>query len=453
MLLALVGVAGCGGDPTESNGSTDTTTGIYVLPAECVDIVVEPAPLPTPPKWSGRGSFGRNPFTLTKQLAFTVWGADSDAPDGEIVITGHDTTSGELGFASHANPVPGQGPASFALSAVSPEGQYGAFLQFCNLANNGFPCIVLGEAPSGKVAVSEVQDIHGAFHVGWDGEAFVVHSADVNVFQLTRFALKDGAIVRLTDKIDVGPVGSIYGADFPTFADSGRSWLTTAYGDTGVWVSGHERDGSLLPGAVPDGGRIVQVTGKQNGPNGEDVPTYAMSPAIAEAGDGAMLVWSDVQLNDGDDHPYPAVAQRIGADFEPIGDPVFFQTSGGEKALAVAPDGTGWLFVTVGREIHMLEIQGADVVDHGAVVAEPLTKAALEEECPDGPAKYCRYPQSGTMNNLEAVTRGGEVWLGFHDESGISDVETFVDATPYRIVKIQEGCVYQTTFDKLSDLR
>src|SRR3990172_8161763 len=99
-------------------------------------------------------------------------------------------------------------------------------------------------------------------HAAWDGgEAFIFDfranaAADVLMLRLA----PDGSEV--LGPTEVGAITSIEddASSFHTDPDTGTTWLATSYPD-GVWLSGHERDGSPLPGPEPEGSVVIEAQG------------------------------------------------------------------------------------------------------------------------------------------------------------------------------------------------
>ena len=125
------------------------------------------------------------------------------------------------------------------------------------------------------------------FHVGWDGEAFAVHaisqtSADVRLVRLS----PEGNVV--TPETAVGKITSIFQdeSDIRTDPDTGTTWWVS-WITGGVWLSGHLRDGTPLPGTEAGGGVLIVPQGFEPG------VTPGSYPAIAAHGERNLIGWYD----------------------------------------------------------------------------------------------------------------------------------------------------------------
>jgi hypothetical protein len=268
------------------------------------------------------------------------------------------------------------------------------------------------------------------WEVAWDGEAFAVHVASFSdsSMQLIRLT-PDGTLLS-------GPTlaGSSYiqpgTYSVETDSASGRT-VFASEGAPGVWLSGHERDGTPLFPSDPNLGAGIEAVGVPNGG----------SSFVAAAADGneVLLAWQNVN--------YDNYIQSVSG-LQPDGPALVISkeesdSQGGFRARALSRTATGWtMAVRAYADVDAFEIENGALAPRRTLirVAAPCVKTMSCQSWFSGlDARY-----------LDLVRYQDELWLGFLDNSdGYTNPETHpVQLLAYRIVDARAPCLFDSLYDE-----
>jgi hypothetical protein len=424
---------GAGGEGGAAGGSVEG----------CVDIWVDSRILPPSSSLGGTVYWARQPFWRDDEavrIAWQVW--DGDADQMMLVVSSFEPASGELvGHAVFdAYPANVAGMATHIQDAAgAPDGSFAAIIGHATETD-----------PYGSIRKVAVGNVHEAAlatlwtppwslaeatltHVGWDGEAFAVHAktqgqADLRLVRLAA----DGTVV--TPETQVGTVTSTFtweeSADYQTDAQSGTSWMATSI-DGGLWLSGHHRDGTLLPGTEAQGGVLVTAEGT--------VPTDFPGrwPAAASTGNHALLAWRAAGRDETLAQHVVGTTASGNALVIPNEESSFVPL---RRALVHHQD--GWRMFVVDSDVGIESLLLSDAEVHSRDVLVPHESCYFS--CPPG-KKW-----DLDVRILSAVSWQDELWFGFRDLSDCFSVDWHPDGVcPYRIVRVRDQCVYATAYDSL----
>jgi hypothetical protein len=275
----------------------------------------------------------------------------------------------------------------------------------------------------------------GVFHLGWDGAAFSLDfrsnsSPDVLMLRLA----PDGSEVLAPTQ--VGSIATIErnSSSFHTDADTGTTWLASDAQD-GVWLSGHLRDGSPLPGMEAEEYMLVR---------GQGVPPTWVSQfsALSSDGESALVGWSTNSEMTVYLQPV-AGAQELGNAFVLVDSPT--NTAQGpalaRKQMLRLDDGW-WLG---GAYYHLGSTNQSDAgivsfwLGETASGAMELTgRDVLVGFPPCWPG--CENEFSFDIRYFASLRYENEIWFGFQDKTN-GAIE------PYRIVRVGSSCRYPTNFE------
>ena len=420
------GESGAGADG--SGGSAGAGGGGGSAPVEgCVDIHADVRLLGDKEAWGATAELVRQPFWVDERGVHLVWTVEEKATGRALlVVSSFDRETGALLDNQLFEAFPTEVSAAMTGiydAAGTPDGAFAAIVDYQDLSSpDGVEMkVVLGQLDQASL-VGEWVSPWSVFEaipidVGWDGEAFAVHAkrnGETTVL-LVRLA-PDGTV--LTPEMVAGAITSFESdrSVFVTDAESGKSWMAN-HRSAGTWLSGHERDGTPFAGTEQDGG--VMLAFYEGGLLG-----------LASAGERALLAGSAPS----DTRMQPLVGTALAGELVVLPhDESFYGT---RKALAT--DGTGWwmglLEVDTGIHSYRLGANG-QVVSKGPLV----TYTTCSESCVG--------PEHNLLNvYLFATARyQDELWFGFEDDT--DDYTSSERRSPYRIVKVKEGCRYPTVYE------
>jgi hypothetical protein len=249
--------------------------------------------------------------------------------------------------------------------------------------------------------------------IGWDGDAFAVHSRDNatgDVF-VTRVAPSGEVVLPLTRYgTTPSPGGTPLGYRMSTSSDSGMSHLFDAPG-TGRYLSGHDRSGNPLPWAAPMPLNLLI-------PDVAMADSAAFRPGVgADADGGLWAAW--VTYNSGGGFVRAAAHVTLAGDADQF---FMLPVSSGQKAAAVGVESATkvWIADSDSVDILLAEFDRGDLAPVRPLVVGPFALNSGQVWQPD---------------YLTAVVWRGERWLAFMEQSVL-----------LHIVKVQDGCTYAAAF-------
>jgi hypothetical protein len=208
---------------------------------------------------------------------------------------------------------------------------------------------------------------------------------------------------------------------FQTDPETGISWLVSS-APGGIWLSGHLRDGTPLPGTEAEGGVLIL-------PQGVPVGSATVYwPALAPEGEEAMVAW----------HGYDeTMLQRIVAG-SAVSDAIVLADHAGSLATKKA-------LMRVGAEwwMGLLNPSTPGIESVWLSDTEMLSREVLVAHSDCRPS--CELGQDYLLDvrSFYAVRWQDELWLGFWDLSDAWTGEGHpVGVSPYRVVRVEPGCRY-----------
>ena len=363
--------------------------------------------------------------------------AAADFDSAQLLVSYFDSDSGDLLETLFFSPIPENvtaGASRLRDTAGSPVGDFAALLSFVDrsVPGNNVQLVVTG-SPDGATYsewVTPWSSLEASLlHVGWDGEAFSVFSfnqADLSL-RLVRLSV-DGTL--LLGPVDVGRVTSLQdnAYDFHTDAETGTTWAVSDLSE-GIWLTGIERDGTLVEGMDPvAGGMAVNPFGEVG----------SSRPRVTSNGDRVLVSWYNT-------NPDETYYQEVVAG-ELVGETVVVLDPAASKPVQdrvpwVRDDGW-WLAHYVAIEgIQSLRFDGAQpeleglLIDHDSCYLDSSCLGVTHHDFL--PARF-----------LQAEGRDDDRWFGFWDRSDCFEAPGHEELTcPYRIVRVVDGCSYPTAFE------
>jgi len=372
--------------------------------------------------WVDNARLLRGGLSRTAGEVRVVWWLNRGYPEGEIptigtptrtwvVVTTLDPGTGAVLSHQFVDVFPAGVLATDSTLwsvALNPDGAFAVAGLWVSSGEVGPLALTLGRVGTeGVVQVDYCEDeecdaTHMPTEVGWDGEAFAVHThgADAGL-EVARIAPDGTLLLPLTRYGAIGSAG--YGIDGHrtlTNAESGNTIMFDAGGS--LRVSGHARDGSSLPWVGEAG--LSQILPDLDSTN---------FPALGlEDSGGAWLVFSDM----------------YGANYY-------------SQAAYLAPDGSAAEPLRIdapaddpGRgEAHAVVARGAD----SALIYSRTGYRLYEYEITDGTLSEPRIVVGWSDEMLDlremiAVEYGEERWLAFSQANELN----------VRVLKAVPGCVY-----------
>ena len=444
--------AGSGGAPVGgSGGAGGIWWGTGGIEAPCLDIWVHTGILDEPLASGVGGVFWpRHPFWRDERGLHVAW-LQSELTDGQfrpvhLLVSSFDPTTGEALEHRVYDPFPPEvlGGLLYA-SAGAPDGSFAAIVGSSDdSAPDGWADkIVLGHLDVDG-SLNEIILPWSIFdwrplHVGWDGEAFVfdfVGNTSIDVLML-RLAPDGTEVLAPTE---VGSILSIEEDRTSIFTDAatGTTWMASSW-DEGVWLSGHQRDGTALPGTGADEYVVV---------DGQGVTPYWPSHDIAITANGpsALLAWGNSAVS--------TAHLQLVEDGEDVGDTfVLLDTPVGggpylsNKRMARLDDGW-WLAGLYGdpndpdmsaAEMGAMSFWFGDTPTGGI---ELLGRSVVVSWPPCWPECEQQWKNGFDLRFLASLRYQDELWLGFQDGT-----EHTANPVPYRIVRVGRSCAYPTIFE------
>jgi hypothetical protein len=262
------------------------------------------------------------------------------------------------------------------------------------------------------VKLDATGDTSAVVGVGWDGQAFAAHFFESGVLKVARVSKEGDVLLAPTAFGQAG--GPFDWLRMATDAESGVSVSLSTSG--GIWVTGHQRDGTPLPDPTKVGGTLVQPQGEPEGAGWVNASDHA---DLGVYGGGFLLVWSANWAS------VSTVVQPLGADLQTTANAIPIPGTGlapdfYEAYEASAIWGTAaefWLY-GFNKYVGLKEIH---------VVGGQAQKRVMMAHDPG-------IGQNFDGREPSVVTWKGERWLGYVDE---------VSATiPLRIVRARDDCTY-----------
>ena len=442
-LAAAMAQLGCGESPPSHVGAdagvdADVDAG---PPEGCVDIIVDATALDDPSRWyRDPREMPRHPFWVDERGVHVAWLASiDDGPviDGPyfLVVSSFDRATGETVKSRVYDVYPADLPwAGIWDAAGSPDGSFAVVIGHADdsVVDGYVQLVVLGDLDHDEpraVPLSPWNILDAEiFHVGFDGEAFAVHAVRGSSVWLVRLGA-DGTEV--TPPTEVGSIASIWedSAAFHTDAETGRTWMATGLSG-GLWLSGHERDGTLLEGTEANGGVLITAQGQP--PTGE----AGGVPGLATKGTEAVLAWQSF-FNPGGD---TRVQRAHGS--TPIGDALLMvdPPTATDKVMTWWQD--AWWMGTL-RPSTGIDQYRIDTASDGTLTSFARSPLVTFSEC----SPTCTGTQHDLLfvSTFAAVRFEDELWFGFRDSTAaFTRDEHPVSRDPYRIVRVADRCTYHT---------
>jgi hypothetical protein len=423
-------------------------------PIGCVEARVQGAILPDGNKWyPGAVWVPPRPGWRDDRGLHAIWMdyETKEADGGKVqtmhaVVSSFDASSGSADTSLVFDPFPPGQDGLYTAISSSAGADGGHFALGVRWLPKGAPYalerVLLGRLDKTDLQASwtppwSIGDNAAVVDIGWDGEAFAVHGFINGLTGLDLMLVRlapDGAVVLPATR--VGLITSVleYYHDFQTDPVTGTTWVVSpAY--TGVWVTGHLRDGTPLPGTEKDGGVLVEAQGVK----WKDPSSFT---AIGAGPAGSLVAWSDLPETGN-------YVQRLGQDLMPQGNATILMAVGVEhyaqflgKAIASAPGGW-WVGAEDRKSVTSFSLsESAQVLARSKLV----TYSALD--CIE--AKTTCPPGVGVLDvrRLSTVTWNDELWFGFWDYSGQqAPPPQYIPWSPYRFVRVKPGCVYKSMYD------
>jgi len=391
------------------------------LPEGCVDVTIR-AGLLGDAGWPENVRFVRGGLLRAENAVLVVWKGYRGYPDGTIpafledtrtwvVVTALDPGTGAVLSHQLVDVFPPEvltTESDVWSVALNPDGAFAVAGSWGSSQEVGPLELTLGRlGTEGVVQVDYCEDeecdaTHVPTEVGWDGEAFAVHThaADAGL-EVARIAPDGTLLLPLTRYGAIGSAGyGIFGHRTLTNAESGNTIVFDA--DGSLRVSGHARDASSLPWVGEEG--LIQVLPDLDSTN---------FPALGlEDGGGAWLVFSDMYgANLYSQAAYLAPDGNVAAPLRidpPADDP------GRGEAHAVVAHGadSALIYSRTGYRLYEYEITEG-------TLSEPRIVVSWSDEMLD-------------LREMIAVEYGEERWLAFSQARELN----------VRVLKAVPGCVY-----------
>jgi hypothetical protein len=393
-------------------------------------------------QWAGGlGSVARHPFWRDERGLHVLWD-ETEGGTGthaHLLVVTFDPTTGDVVQSRVYDPFPLELNGVFANAvdaAGAPDGRFAAVISYASDVvhpeGSGVYRVVFGHLDDPDQFFIWTPpwstDEKSVIHVGWDGEAFAVHAVDQLSpwYVVTRLDWNGKIVSEVLPPTQIGTMGDISpgSTEMTTDPETGITWVGTT-SHPGVWMSGHYRDGKLLPGVGPMGGGAVGYPGGDG---------YASQMALAAFGKTAFVAWTEYQAY--------APAYAVGTDesflstdpsFSLLPDPKDATKTLDEKT--VARYGAGWALIA--KDLWHTDLFLLN--DDGSQSRRRLVTYREDEDC-------LKNVCSGLdLRVFSSVAYGDELWFGFWDQS-----DALIDGharNSYRIVRVKDGCTYKSMFD------
>ena len=431
LFAVAVALFGCGNSAHLQNGGAAGAGGAGgaggAAVEGCLDIHAGAARLPGGYSEVSGGT-PRNPFWVDDRGVHFASLARSVATDRvHLVVSSFDADTAEQWASRVYDPFPVDHNATSTWDAAgAPDGSFVVTLHY-NLENNdwGFEPIAIGHLDSPTLTTVWLppwspQEASWV-HVGWDGEAFAAHaiaqqSADLRLVRLA----PDGSV--LTPETYVGKIFSIWSNDISLRTDplTGTTWMVSIYKPS-VWLTGHLRDGTPLPGTEQNGGVALS----------EPCSATGLYVGIAPHGDSALVAWMD------DTGLWRKTCVQSVASATPSAAGFTIDEGdipAGQKKVLARDSDSWWMGINQpGVGIESMRLSDTELLSR-----TPLVKYIT---CPDD----CQLMK---VEYLSAARWQQQLWFGFWDLSDdFTKTGHPVSTDPYRIVRVKEGCSYLSAYD------
>jgi hypothetical protein len=417
--------------------------------SKCTEFRVEPSILPPTRDWVAEPKpyidLPLHPFWLDGSGVHVAWesaAADTSTPSlrhGYLFVTSFDgvgTLYGEQQYDVFPSGLDAGWTEPIA-AAANPDGAVAIAYRY-RLSPQVDPSEHILLAKLGEPTFQTIWDVPWSaaqfviWQLGWDGEAFAVHIGSVNDggIRLVRLS-PEGAVLSGPDLVGSASIlPDSYSVE--TDSASGRT-VFASEGAPGVWLSGHERDGTPLFPSDPNLGAGIEAVGVKNG--------GSFFPGAALEKDDVLLSWMDVYKD--------SYVQRV-TDLAPAGNAIVIPFEDdepwglGHRALSKATGGWTMLAESISVHLDAFDIANDAIVDRRTVVRKHAFESCWKSQtCPANfPGLDARY--------LDLVRYQDELWLGFLDNSdGYTNPETHpVQLLAYRIVDARAPCLFDSLYDE-----
>ena len=456
---SLVWTSGCGGPDGDGAGGAGGQGGSGLwgeggLEAPCVEVMLhngileEPLASGSPPV-----AWPRQPFWRDERGLHVAW-AHSELTDGvgrpvHLLVSSFDPLTGEVLQHRVYDPWPPEvaiaGASVFAV-AGSPEGSFAAAIGYGDdTAPDGFAiALVLGHLDQEGELQSWVSPWSSVtwhpFHAAWDGAAFLFEFFGTQGEVLAVRLAPDGS--EMGAPTVVGAITTFWDdqSSFRTDPATGITWLASEMDDGGVWLTGHQRDGSALSWLGPEGWTLVE-------PQGVAPMEYgSQNPALAVDGERALVAW-------GTNDRSTTHAQMLNQGEETGDSLLLFDNIQGTGPFVRNKqlerfDGGWWLGASVTDFYHDMPVSAwgiqsfwlgdtpegsVELTGRSALVGWPPCWPGCDKDMLRG--FNLRYPASLSYQD--------EIWYGFWDGTNTTlDIDS-----AYRIVRVGRSCRYPTLFE------
>lgn len=445
---------GCGAD----EGTTEPTTGCVcdwqgasssdsTGAGDCIEVRTALGLLPSDRKWAALGAvidFPIHPFWADDtglHLAYSAFAenpSDPQKPQAFIVVSSFPPAGG-LPFQQAVYDVFPAGLDPYLSGhlddfALSPTGEIAiAFRYRTSLSSDPTEGILLGQL--GQPSTQKIWTPSwpstqlSLWELAWDGEAFAAHfsAADESGIRLVRLA-PGGTVL---SGPEVAGFVSVLPDAFGVATDSstGRTAFVTQ-SNPGLFLSGHERDGTpLFPSETYLGKNILAKGGENGG--------ASAWPTVAVDADDILLAWAE-----GTDTNH---VQRLRA-LEPAAGAITLSPPEGglrQRALLHVDDGW-WMFGRVYAHVDAFEVRNDTLENQRVLVSHSFESCWRNKSCP-------AHFSGMDARKLHAVRWQDKVWFGFYDLS-----DGYISADPshrdpliaYRIVNARSTCPYRSLYDE-----
>ena len=404
------GVSGASGGKAGGStaGGAGGSAGAPALGPECVQLTLDAAiQIPLQAVFHDPNGLHVIWQTWYMEPSSCIVHVDSYSVDGKLLTTRElatPTCGGELG--------PGYGGLNYA--ALSDSGSF-----------------VLGDAAYAYERLDDPKPLtlatpwpeYHASRIAWDGISFTTQLNDGGFSYYARIA-EDGAPL-------IGPqklayiAGGVEGRHYRIETDpvTGVTMSNGITGGVGMYLSAHTREGAYSPGVGPDG-TVLAVPANDDHGDGLSLALENGHAMFTWSGDAGLHVGYVSQLDLNDVTSYVVPLPDVGHDIE-------------MQTLAPASD--------LGDDVFWLAGQAYDRIDEVVLHAKHQRSRRVLIL-----PQSNHIPEPLDLRDMRALSYGSERWLSFRDFSnahGGPGGAPVSEHWPLRIVRVLDGCTYQTQYD------